>query len=170
MISCSQSLRRMECLVELEIVGKKMMVYGDGREIITIKVKEEKIRMRKAGFYEMLLMLRKELKIGVKVIETMTGLQSKHEIFVDGLEIEEKIRGEDAILKQKQVQGIGENQMLNLYAIKGKEWQVGLEVQGKRGKLDIQQGLLVEMYVNARKIAETIEDYYDRRNQNKKRK
>ena len=85
----------MECLVELEIVGKKMMVYGDGREIITIKVEEEKIRMRKAGFYEMLLMLRKELKIGVKVLETMTGLQSKHEILVDGLEIEEKIRGED---------------------------------------------------------------------------
>ena len=120
----------------------------------------------------MLLMLRKELKIGVKVIETMMGLQSKHEILVDGLEIEEKIRGEDVyeILKQNQVQGIGENQMLNLYAIKEKEWRVGLEVQGKRGKLDIQQGLLVEMYVNARKIAETIEDYYDRRNQNKKRK
>ena len=142
----------------------------DGREIITSKVEEEKIRMRKAGFYEMLLLLQKELKIGVKVIETMTGLQSKHEILVDGLEIEEKIRGEDAILTQKQVQGIGENQMLNLYAIKGKQWRVGLEVQGKRGKLDIQQGLLVEMYANARKIAETIEDYYDRRNQNKKRK
>ena len=127
--------------------------------------------MRKAGFYEMLLLLRKEVKIGVKVIETMTGLQSKHEILVDGLEIEEKIRGEDdyEIVKQKQVQGIGENQMLSLYAIKGKEWRVGLEVQGKRGKVDIQQGLLVEMYVNARKIAETIEDYYDRRNQNKKR-
>ena len=162
----------MECLVELEIVGKKMMVYGDGREIITIKVEEEKIRMRKAGFYEILLMLRKKLKIGVKVIETMTGLQSKHEILVNGLEIEEKIRGEDdyEILKQNQVQGIGENQVLSLYAIKGKEWRVELEVQGKRGKLDIQQGLLVEMYVNARKIAETIEDYYDRRNQNKKRK
>ena len=172
MISCSQSLRRMECLVELEIVGKRMMVYGDGREIIRIKVEEEKIRMRIAGFYDMLSMLREELKIGVKVIETMTGLQSKHEILVNGLEIEEKIRGEDdyEILKQKQVQGIGENQMLSLYAIKEKEWRVGLEVQGKRGKLDIQQGLLVEMYVNARKIAETIEDYYDRRNQNKKRK
>ena len=61
MISCSPSLRRMECLVELEIVGKKMMVYGDGREVITSKVEEEKIRMRKAGFYEMLSMLQKEM-------------------------------------------------------------------------------------------------------------
>ena len=80
--------------------------------------------MRKAGFYEMLSMLRKELRIGVKVIETMTGLQSKHEILVDGLEIEEKIRGEDVyeIVKQKQVRRIGENQMLNLYVIKEKEW------------------------------------------------
>ena len=44
----------------------------------------------------------------------MMGLQSKHEILVEGLEIEEKIRGgEDyEILKQKQVRGIGENQML----------------------------------------------------------
>ena len=102
----------------------------------------------------------------------MMGLQSKHEILVDGLEIEEKIRGEEVyeILKQKQVRGIGENQMLNLYAIKGKEWRVGLEVQGKREKLDIQQGLLVEMYANARKIEETIEEYYERRKQNKKRK
>ena len=172
MISCSQSLRRMECLVELEIVGKKMMVYGDGREVITIKVEEEKIRMRKAEVYKMLSMLRKEIGVGVKVIETMMGLQSKHEILVDGLEIEEKIRGEEVyeILKQKQVRGIGENQMLSLYAINGKEWQVGLEVQGKREKLDIQQGLLVEMYVNARKIEETIEEYYDRRKQNKIRK
>ena len=114
----------MECLVELEIVGKKMMVYGDGREVITSKVEEEKVRMRKAGFYEMLVMVQKELMIGVKVIKTMTGLQSKREILVDGLEIEEKIRGEEVyeILKQKQVRGIGENQMLSLYAIKGKEW------------------------------------------------
>ena len=54
----------------------------------------------------------------------MTGLQSKHEILVDGLEIKEKIRGEEVyeILEQKQVRGIGENQMLSLYAIKGKEW------------------------------------------------
>ena len=146
MISCSQSLRSMECLVELEIVGKKMMVYGDGREVITITVEEEKVRMRKAGFYEMLSMLRKELKIGVKVIETMTGLQSKHEILVDGLEIEEKIKGEEVyeILKQKQVREIGENQMLNLYAIKEKEWRVGLEVQGNREKLDIQRNITKE--------------------------
>ena len=47
---------------------------------------------------------------------------------------------------------------------------MGLEVQRKREKLDIRQGLLVEMYVNARKIEETIEEYYDRRKQNKKRK
>ena len=162
----------MECLLELEIVGKKMMVYGDGREVITITVEEEKTRMRKAGFYEMLSMLQKEVGVGVKVIETMMGLQSKHEILVDGLEIEEKIRGEEVyeIVKQKQVWGIGENKMLNLYAIKGKEWRLGLEVQGKREKLDIQQGLLVEMYANARKIEETIEEYYDRRKQNKKRK
>ena len=162
----------MECLIELENVGKKMMVYGDAREVITIKVEEEKIRMQKAGFYEILSLLRKELKIGVKVIETMTGLQSKHEILMDGLEIEEKIRGEEVyeILKQKQMQGIGENQMLSLYAIKENEWRVGLEVQGKREKLDIQQGLLVEMYANAWKIEETIEDNYKRRKQNKKRK
>ena len=91
----------------------------------------------------------------------MTGLQSKHEILVDGLEIEEKIREEEVyeILIQKQVRGIGENQMLSLYAIKGKEWRVGMEVQGKREKLDIQQGLLVEMYANERKIEETIEEY-----------
>ena len=56
------------------------------------------------------------------------------------------------------MRGIGENQMLSLYAIKGKEWRVGLEVQGRREKLDIQQGLLVEMYVNARNIAQTIEE------------
>ena len=137
-----------------------MMVYGDGREVIASKVEEEKIRMRKAGFYELLTMLQKELKVGVKVIETMTGLQSKHEILVDGMEIEEKIRGEEdyEILKQKQVRGIGENQMLSLYAIKEKEWRVGMEVQGKREKLDIQQGLLVEMYANARKIEEMIEE------------
>ena len=147
-----------------------MLVYGNGREVITIKVEEEKIRMPKAGFYEMLSMLLKELSVGVKVIETMMGLQSKHEILVEGLEIEEKIRGgEDyEILKQKQVRGIGENQMLNLCAIKGKLWRVGMEVQGKREKLDIQQGLLVEMYVNAWKIEETIEEYYERIKQNKK--
>ena len=118
----------MECLVELEIVGKKIMVYGDGREVITIKVEEEKIIMRKAGFYEMLSMLRQEIGVGVMVIETMMGLQSKHETFVDGLEIEEKISGEEdyEIVEQKQVRGIGENEMLNLYAIKGKEWRVGM--------------------------------------------
>ena len=49
----------MECLVELEIAGRKMMVYGDSRDMITIKIEEEKIRMRKSGFYKMLLMLRK---------------------------------------------------------------------------------------------------------------
>ena len=113
----------MECLVELEVVGRKMLVYGDRREIITIEVEDEKIKMRKVS------LLRKELTVEVKVIETMTGLQSKHEIY--GLE--EKIEGEDyTIVKQKQVQGVGENQMLNLYAIKGKDWQVGMEVQGER--------------------------------------
>ena len=88
------------------------------------------------------------------------------------MEIEEKIRGEEdyEILKPKQVWGIGENQMLRLYAIKEQEWRVGMEVQGKREKLYIQQGLLVEMYANAWKIEETIEEYYDRRKQNKKRK
>ena len=55
----------------------------------------------------MLSMLRKELRVGVKVIETTMGLQSKHEILVEVLEIEEKIRGGDdyEILKQKQVRG-----------------------------------------------------------------
>ena len=128
--------------------------------------------MQKAESYEMLSMLRKELCVGVKVIETMMGVQSKHEILVEGLEIEEKIRGgEDyEILKQEQVQGIGENQMINLYTRKGKEWRVVMEVQGKREKLDSQKGLLVEMYANAWRIEETIEEYYERIKQNKKRK
>ena len=60
--------------------------------------------------------------------------------------------------------------MMKLYAIKGKEWRVGMEIQGKREQLEIQQGLLVEMHANAWKIEETIEEYYDRRRQNKKRK
>ena len=119
-------------------------------------------------------MLRKELSVGVKVIETMMGVRSRHEIMVEGLEIEKiKEIGEGiefVVSKQKEVRGIGESQVIKLYAIKGKEWRVGMEIQGKREKLEIQQGLLVEMHANARKIEETIEEYYDRRRQNKKRR
>ena len=86
----------MERLVELEIGGKSMVVYGESGEIITIEVEDEKIKRQKAGFYEILSMLREELTVGGKVLETKTGLKSKHEILVNGLEM-----GGERILKQK---------------------------------------------------------------------
>ena len=151
----------MERLVELEIVGKSMLVYGESRGIIPIEVEDEKIKLRKAAFYEILSMLRKELTVGVKVIETTVGLKSKHEILVDGMEI-----GGERILKQKQVRGVGENQMLNLYVTN--DGEVGMEVQGERGKLDIQQRILVELCANASEIKDTIEGYYERRQRKRK--
>ena len=56
------------------------------------------------------------------------------------------------------MRGVGENKMLNLYVTNYD--QVGMEVQGKREKLDIQQRLLVELYANASEIKESIEGYY----------
>ena len=147
------SLKMMERLVELETDGKCMVVYGESRGILTIEVEDEKIKMKKAGFYEILSILRKELTVGVKVYKTIDGLKSKHEIAVNGI----PVAGE-RIIQQKQVRGVGENQMLNLYETK--DGQVGMEVRGKREKLDIQQRLLVELYANAREIKESIEGYY----------
>ena len=147
----------MERLVELETDGKSMVVYGESRGILTIEVEDEKIKVKKSEFYEILSILRKELTVGAKVIETMDGLKSKHEILVNGLQI----GGGERIIQQKQVRGVGENQMLNLYVTN--YGQVGLEVQGERVKLDIQRRLLVELYANASEIKETIESYYRQR-------
>ena len=146
----------MERLVELETDGKCMVVYGESREILTIEVEDEKVKMKNAGFYEILSILQKQLTVGVKVIQTKDGLKSKHEILVNGMQIVGG--GGERIIQQKQVRGVGENQMLNLYVTNYD--QVGMEVQGKREKLDIQQRLLVELYANAREIKKSIEGYY----------
>jgi len=142
----------------LETDGKCMVVYGESREILTIEVEDEKIKMKKAGFYEILSILGKQLTVGVKVIQTKDGLKSKHEILVNGMQI---VGGGERIIQQKQVRGVGENQMLNLYVTN--YGQVGMEVQGERVKLDIQRRLLVELYANASEIKETIESYYRQR-------
>ena len=71
----------MELLIEIEIVGCKLLIYGDSKEILAIKVyqnNEEKYnyRMRKVGFYEMVKILREKLRVGLKVKETMAGLSN----------------------------------------------------------------------------------------------
>ena len=82
----------MELLIEIEIVACKLLIYGDSKEILTIKVyqtneKKYKYHIRKAGFYEMLKTLREKLSVRLKVKETMAGLPSEHEILVDRLHL-----------------------------------------------------------------------------------
>ena len=57
-------------------------------------------------------------------------------------------------LKQKEVRGKKYGQVIRIYAIKrGEEWRMKLDVHDRNlEKLEIQQGLLVELYANARTI------------------
>ena len=154
--------------MEIELVGSKLSIFGDDRENLTIKVyqnNEEKHNycMRKAGFYELLKLLREKTGVGIKAKETMSGLRSYHEILVDGMQLEEKIKQGEIVegegkqyvnLKQKEVRGKKYGQVIRIYAIKrGEEWRIGLDVHDRNlEKLEIQQGLLVELYANARTI------------------
>ena len=86
----------MELLIEIE---SNLLIYGDSKEILMIKVyqnneEEYNYHMCKVGFYEMLKIVREKLRIGLKVKETMAGLSSEHDILVDGLQLEEKIKDE----------------------------------------------------------------------------
>ena len=65
-------------------------------------------------------------------------------------------------LKQKEVRGINGGQVIRTYAIKrGEEWRIGLELHSRHiEKLEIQQGLLAELYANARKIMDIIDEHY----------
>ena len=64
--------------MEIELVGSKLSIFGDDRENLTIKVyknneEKYKYRMRKAGFHELLKLLREKVGVGLKVKEMMSG-------------------------------------------------------------------------------------------------
>ena len=170
----------MELFIEIEIVGCRLLIYGDSKEILTIKVyqnNEEKYNyhMRKVGFYEVLKILREKLRVGLKVKETMVGLSSEDEILVDGLQLEEKIKDEVIVavegiryvnVKQKEVRGMQHNQVIRLFAINCGKWRIGMDVHTRGGeKVEVQQNLLVDLYANAKKIMETIDAHYREKQQ-----
>ena len=74
-----------------------MSTSGDEKEILTIIVQhknEDKCnyRTRKWEFYEILKILREKIGVGIKVKEMMNGPTSFHEINVDGMPVERRMK------------------------------------------------------------------------------
>ena len=77
----------MEYLLDLEIIGNKIVIPGDKKGIWSINLEHESVlRFRyciwKEGYIELMKVIKSQVRVGVKVKETVRGLHSTHEILI----------------------------------------------------------------------------------------
>ena len=145
----------MDYLLDLEIVGSRISIYGDKKGILTIIIEHKNevkysYRMRKEGFFDLLKLLKSQIQVGVEVKDSMNGVHAVHEILIQNTQIDEKVKHDNfpiekvidkdgvnkkcAVFSCIEVKGVGANhyQIIRLYAInlEEKEWRIGVDVHG----------------------------------------
>ena len=87
----------MDYLLDLEIVGSKLSIFGDKNEILSIIIEHENIVkyrhcMRKEAVFELMNLLKSQLQLEFKVKESCSGLYNDHEILIQEMQIDEKLK------------------------------------------------------------------------------